>query len=100
MLIENILTYEDANSTYYQERVLFSLTSMPDYDSFSNDYTIMIGLPQWLHMAELSMDETAMVSLFIRLKDPDDHAMVDKIANAFKETFGTSSSIEIEKSYE
>ena len=39
-------------------------------------------------MAELSMDETAMISLYIRLKDPDDHAMVDKIARAFKETLG------------
>ena len=51
-------------------------------------------------MAELSMNETAMISLYIRLKDPDDHAMVDKIARVFKETFGTSSGIEIEKSYE
>ena len=73
---------------------------MPHYDIFSRDYSIMIGLPQWLHMAELSMDETAMISLYIRLKDPDDHAMVDKIAEAFKEAFGTSSGIEIEKSYE
>ena len=101
MLIENIdYSSDGGNSTYYQERVLFSLTTMPDYTDYAGFYTVITGIPQWLHMTDLDMDETPMQQLYIRLKDSENYALVDKISNAFAETFGTSTDIKIEKSYE
>ena len=61
MIIENIdYSSDGGNSTYYQERVLFSVTKMPHYTLYDGWYTVITGIPQWLHMTDLDMDETPM----------------------------------------
>ena len=51
-------------------------------------------------MIDQPVNETAPYWLWINVNDPDDHATIDKIYNAFKEEFGASSSIEMYKAYE
>ena len=51
-------------------------------------------------MTDMTVDETAPFWLWISVQNPDDHATIDKIYNAFQESFGTSSSIEMKKKYE
>ena len=73
---------------------------MPEYlNDFTKD-TILVSYPQWLHMIDMSIAETAPQWLWINVNDPDDHATIDKIYNAFKEEFGASSNIELNKAYE
>ena len=91
MLIENINT--GFNSTYYQERVLFSTVEMPDYANFRDDIPILISYPQWLKMTDMSLNQTAAYWLWININDPDDHALIDEIYDAFEEEFGVSSEI-------
>ena len=44
-------------------------------------------------MVDASVNETAPYWLWINVNDPNDHATIDKIFNAFKEEFGASSNI-------
>ena len=54
MLIENINT--GFNSTFYQERVLFSTVEMPDYANYHDDIPILVSFPQWLKMTDMSLN--------------------------------------------
>ena len=73
---------------------------MPNYLNWDYEDAILVNYPQWLHMVDASLNETAPYWLWINVNDPDDHATIDKICNAFKEEFGASSRIEMWKSYE
>ena len=56
---------------------------MPNYSNYNLDETILMSYPQWLHMTDMTVDETAPFWLWISVQNPDDHAKIDKIYNAF-----------------
>ena len=54
---------------------------MPDYAEGEFDF-MFLNIPMFLYMTEISMDEVAWRYLLIRVKDPEDHALIDEIADA------------------
>ena len=73
--------YYGEQNTYYQERVIWTLKEQPDYAEGDFDF-MFLNIPMFLYMTEMSMDEVAWRYLLIRVKDPEDHALIDEIADA------------------
>ena len=64
-------------SDYYAERVLFTRRMESDWDLKNSLY---VNFPMYNYMAQVTMDETMIRYLLIKVKDRENHTLIKKIA--------------------
>ena len=67
---------------YYRERVIFSLYQTPDWAQTESSNYFLVSLPTFNYMSEQLMDENHYKVLMIRMHDPSNHDLIDKIGKA------------------
>ena len=92
--------FQDLNygehDTYYQERVIFTVSQKPDFGTGGIDW-FFLNLPIFSYMTEIPLDEIAYLYLIVRVTDPEDYDLIDAIANDF--TKSVNSGVRIFKAY-
>ena len=62
--------------------MIFSLYQQPDWASDEGGNYFLTSLPTFNYMSDQVMNETHYKYLMIRMKDPNDHKLIDKIGKA------------------
>ena len=67
---------------FYRERIIWSLYQKPDWADDNGGNYFLVSLPTYNYMADLAMEENNYRYLMIRMKDPSNHGLINKIGKA------------------
>ena len=67
---------------FYRERIIWSLYQKADWADDNGGNYFLVSLPTYNYMADLAMEENNYRYLMIRMKDPSNHGLINKIGKA------------------